>query len=145
MNRIDRTRNKALVLALCAGAAGACDSNITDPDALSTEACVPPAGFVIEGPPPSFNLADLEPALLHAAGPMAAALGSTEQVRQLTQAIKGMADAEGPAALDTACRLLTMASRALAAMPDTPETLPDREGIYMVLLLSAGVTRVGGE
>lgn len=146
MTRSAHARYRALALALCACAAGACDSNILDPDALNAVTCEPPAGFVAEVSAAPLNiasLAELQPALLHAAGPMAAALGSSEQVRQLTQAITAMAQSSSPAALDTACRLLIVASRALAAMPDTPETLPDREGIYLVLLLTAGFTKAG--
>ena len=46
-------------------------------------------------------------------------------------------------AKDTACRLLSVATSALAALPDNPETLPDRDSIRIVLILAAGVLAAG--
>jgi hypothetical protein len=83
----------------------------------------------------------LRDALVHAAGPMSAALGSSREVDQLRQSMEQMIEAGQSRTLDTACRLILVANAALDALPATPETLPDREGIRLVLMIAAGIVK----
>lgn len=136
-------RGAALAFGLLALGGGACDSNLTQPDPLHAVKCEPPATLLAGVHPQPFALGAIHAAFLHAAGPMASALGSSEQVSQLTQATREMAAQDGPTALDTACRLLIVASNALTAMADNPETLPDRDGIRLVLMLAAAAIQAG--
>ncbi len=70
---------------------------------------------------------------------MASALGSSEQVTQIMRAMEGIASRAGSPTTDSACRLLIVAGNALDALGDNPATLPDRDGIRLVLILAAGV------
>ena len=131
----------ALVLALLSVGATACESNLTQPDPLTAVPCEPPAMLLSVGNSQPFALGELHAAFLHAAGPMASALGSSDQVDQLILAMQQMARLDGSHAVDTVCRLLRLTSNALAALPDSPETLPDREGIRIVLMLAASALK----
>ncbi len=138
------SRGAALVFGLLAVGGVACESNLTQPpDPLHAVKCEPPAALLAGAQPQPLALGALHAAFLHAAGPMASALGSSEQVSQLTQAMEAMAAQDGSWALDTACRLVIVASNALTAMADNPETLPDRDGVRLVLILAAGVIEAG--
>jgi hypothetical protein len=123
-------------------AMAACDSNVLGPEALSARRCDPPPMLIAGAQPQPFALGALREALLHAAGPMTAALGSSSEVDQLRKAMNGMAN-QDDRVTDTACRLIFVASDALTALPPSPETLPDRDGIRLVLMLAAGVVKAG--
>jgi len=103
----------ALVLA-------ACDPKTPAP--FAPEPCLIPSALVEVVQPQSFTPTALRPALLHAAGPMTSAL--------LGQSFTGNN-------FDTECRLVVIAWDALSELPDTPETLPDRDGIRLILALAA--------
>lgn len=129
--------------ALCAGlltlGTGACSSNLTQSDPLQAERCDPPAAILASAGSPPFTLQALHDAVVHAAGPMASALGSSDEVRQIVRAMEGIAARDGSLATDTACRLLIVAGNALDALDNDPATLPDRDGIRLVLVLASGV------
>jgi len=113
--------------------------NVTEPVAFDPVKCAPSPALLAGANPQPFAFSALQAAFLHAAGPMTSALGSSEQVDQLKQAMNEMVLPDDPRSKDTACRLLSVATSALAALPDNPETLPDRDGIRLVLILAAGV------
>lgn len=124
-------------------AASSCHRDVSRPDMFYSEVCTPPASLIADVQPQPFSFSDLRAALEHVAGPMAAALGSSEKVQFLSQAMTRLATASAGDGSDTACRLLYVASDALAAIPETPENLPDREGIRTVLLIAAGILKTG--
>ncbi len=115
----------------------ACDGSPLAPEAFVPEPCIVPAEIVASISPQPFPPAALHSALLHAAGPMTSALGSgmltTELAKATTQLGQGLQSRAG----DTECRVLELASTALARLPDDPAVLPDREGIRLVLALAA--------
>ena len=81
--------------------------------------------------------AGLRSALVHAAGPMSDALGSGSGVTSLRNPINSAAAHIAASENDKACVALSSAKDALDALPDTPATLPDRDGIRMILALAA--------
>lgn len=136
-------RRAALAFALLSAGGTACESNLTQPGPLTPVKCETPAMLLSGGNSQPFALGELHAAFLHAAGPMASALGSSDQVEQLSLAMQEMARLDGSHAVDTVCRLLRITSNALAALPESPETLPDREGIRIVLILAASALKPG--
>ena len=136
-------RGAALSVGLLALGAGACNDNVTAPVQLDPVRCTLAASLLVGVNPQPFTLSDLHAAFLQAAGPIAGALGSSEQVDQIKQAMADMVLPDDAKAKDTACRLLSVANSALAAMPDNPETLADRDGIRLVLILAAGAVLAG--
>lgn len=122
-------------------ATGACSSNLTQFNPLGAERCDPPPALLAGVDPHQFTLVALHDAVLHAAGPMASALGSSDEVRRVVKAMEGIAARDESQATDTACRLVIIAGNALDALGDDPATLPDRDGIRLVLVLAAGVIR----
>jgi hypothetical protein len=135
------SRGAAVALALLALGTGACSDNITEPVRFDAVQCTPEPSLLVGAIWQPFAFSALHAAFLHAAGPMATALGSTEQVDQIKQAMGDMPLPDDAKSKDTACRLLSVANSALVAMPNNPETLPDRDGIRLVLILAAGVLR----
>ena len=137
------TRTIVTRSALCVGlltlGTGACSSNLTQSDPLGAERCDPPAALLASAGSQPFTLEALHDAAVHAAGPMASALGSSDEVRQLVRAMEGIATRDGSHATDTACRLVIVAGNALDALGNDPATLPDRDGIRLVLILASGV------
>jgi len=117
---------------------GACDSAVTAPKAFNEERCQVPVALAQSVYTHAFPSTSLRPALQHAAGPMASVLGEGELTNELREsmAILGT-ETDGPTLHDTHCRLVVIASAALRRMPDTPETLPDRDGMKLVLALLA--------
>jgi hypothetical protein len=65
------------------------------------------------------------------------ATGEGELTHELRESIAILGSASGPELHDTHCRLVVIASAALRRMADTPETLPDRDGMHLVLALLA--------
>jgi hypothetical protein len=116
----------------------ACDSAVTAPKAFDEQRCAVPASLASSVYTHAFPSTALRPALQHASGPMASVLGEGELTNELREAIAilGM-ETDAPTLHDTHCRLVVIASAALRRMPDTAETLPDRDGIHLVLALLA--------
>jgi hypothetical protein len=83
-----------------------------------------------------FAPSEMQSALLHAADPMGTALGSSADVTALQDAIRIVATEVTTSNYDGACRLLTIAHGFLVGLPDTPETLPVRDGIRLILALT---------
>lgn len=111
---------------------------VTAPKAFNEERCAVPVALAQSVYTHSFSSASLRPALQHAAGPMASVLGDGELTNELREAIAILGkETDGPTLHDTHCRLVVIASAALRQLPDTPETLPDRDGIQLVLALLA--------
>jgi hypothetical protein len=137
------SRGTPLALLVLALGASACQDNVTEPVQFDAVKCHAAPSLLADAIPQPFGLSALHAAFLHAAGPMALALGSSEQVDQLKQAMNEMVLPDDAKAVDTACRLLSVATSALAAMPDNPETLADRDGIRLVLILAAGAVLAG--
>lgn len=73
---------------------------------------------------------DVRVALLDAAERQAPGLGESERAAELTAALRS---AQASAAPDAACRVIRTARSALGALPDAPESLPDRAAIQHVL------------
>lgn len=120
-----------LVLATC-----------SDPLGPEERACsVPPslqnivAAQTVQSTQPSNSA--IRSALMHAAGPMAAAIGASQITAPFI--VEAMAAAES---LDeglgrSGCHHVVAAVTHLDNMPDDPATLPDREGIRMILAIAA--------
>jgi hypothetical protein len=116
----------------------ACDSAVTAPKAFNEEQCAVPAALAESVYTHSFPSTSLRSALQHASGPMASVLGEGELTHELREALAILGqETDGPTLHDTHCRLVVIASAALRRMPDTAETLPDRDGIQLVLALLA--------
>jgi len=117
---------------------GACDSAVTAPKAFNEDRCQVPTALAQSVYTHSFPSTSLRPALQHAAGPMASVLGEGELTNELRESMAILGSTtDGPTLHDTHCRLVVIASAALRRMPDTPETLPDRDGMKLVLALLA--------
>lgn len=115
---------------------GACESTRREP--FAPEPCLLPAALVAVVQPQPFSPAALHPALLHAADPMTSTLGTGESAATLRSALGDLGQTLTGTNFDTECRLLLIAWGALSRLPDTPETLPDRDGIRLILALAAG-------
>ena len=76
-------------------------------------------------------------ALLHAANRMSVALGTDADVRSLQDATNGVVANIVASENDGACRMLSISADLLEGLPDTPATLPDRDGIRLILALTA--------
>jgi hypothetical protein len=138
MRHFDFRRAPGLVTPLLALALAAChtDSGF-GPDPFLPQPCrVPPALLNIVAPQ-EFSPEGLRPALVHSAGVMAAVLGDSPMAADLRRGIANLSQDFGDQAADTECRVLLIASEALALMEDDPATLPDREGIRIILGLAA--------
>jgi len=133
------SRGAAVALALLALGTGACENNITDPVSFHAVQCAPAPELLVGINRQEFAFSALQSAFLQAAGPIASAIGSFEQVDQIRLSLDQMPLPDDPKSKDTACRLLSVANSALTALPDNPETLPDRDAIRIVLILAAGV------
>ncbi len=118
----------ALVLA-------ACDPKTPAP--FAPEPCLIPSALVEVVQPQSFTPTALRPALLHAAGPMTSALGTGASADTLRRVLGDLGQSFAGNNFDTECRLVVIAWDALSELPDTPETLPDRDGIRLILALAA--------
>ncbi len=119
----------------------ACGHDIMQPDAIQGRQCEVPLALVTDADPLPIEFGALREAFLHAAGPMAAALESSSSLDLLRQAMNRLGAQEETASMDTACRFLLVASESLAALANSPETLPDREAIRLVLTLAAGAVQ----
>lgn len=115
----------------------ACDSNPMGPGPLASAPCQMPSQDLVGTAMEPFAPAALQSALRHAAGPMAAALGSGQVADELVKATSQLSTGLGGRSGDTECRVLRVASEALARLPDDPGTRPDRDGIRLVLVLAA--------
>lgn len=113
------------------------EHSLTDPEGFTRAPCRPPAALVamVTGQP--FVPAEMRSALLHAADPMNRVLGDTRDARALQRAIRLVATHIDATDYDDACRLLGISGTLLAGLPDTPATLPDRDGIRLILALTA--------
>lgn len=100
------------------------------------ESCAPPAALVAAVNAPPSSPASMEAALLHAAGPMTDALGTPSEVQEL-RAVMQDAATRVQVNADGACRAISTALDLLDSLPDNPATRPDRDGIRMVLALTA--------
>ena len=124
------------VLALASIVLAAC--NASDPLAppIDDGPCTLPSSL----PPVTYvgtiSPASMHDALIQAAGPMTAALGTGVDVQKLQSGINAILSAGAPSG-DAACRLVSAAANALDALPDDPATRPDRAGIRIVLALSS--------
>jgi hypothetical protein len=103
---------------------------------VGPDACIPPAALVSAVNTPPSSVAAMESALRHAAGPMSDALGTADEVQRLRSTLLDAASQVqgGP---DAACRVIATALGILDSLPPNPATLPDRDGIRMVLALTA--------
>lgn len=127
----------ALMLLLLLALTACGDRSPVAPDGFTRTPCRPPAELVamVTGPP--FAPAAMRSALLTAADPMNNALGTTQDVRALRDAIHIVVADINVSDYDDACRLLTISSTLLAGLPAAPATSPDRDGIRLILALTA--------
>ena len=115
-----------------------CDSAVTAPNAFNEERCSVPADLAASVYAHGFPSTALRPALQHAAGPMVTVLGEGALTNELRESMSILgSETNAPRLHDTHCRLVVIASAALRRIADTPETLPDRDGIRLVLALLA--------
>lgn len=126
---------RALALGLLFGAA-ACGDSPLGPEGFSRIPCRPPAALVamVVGEP--FAPAAMHSALVHAVDSMSTALESSPDVTGMQDAIRIVATDVTTSNYDGACRLLTIAYGFFVVLPDTPATLPDRDGIRLILALT---------
>lgn len=141
--RIRGARGVTLALGILTLGVLGCGDDLTRPDAFHATKCELPLALLAGADPQPFAFGDLREAFLHAAGPMGSALGSSEKVDLLIQAMNALGAEVETRSMDTACRLLLLASESLAALEDSPETLPDRDAIHLVLILAVGVVQAG--
>lgn len=127
----------ALLLLFLLGLTACGEQSLTGPEGFTRAPCRPPAALVamVTGQP--FAPAEMRSALLHAADPMNRALGDTRDARALQHAILLVAAHIEAVDYDDACRLLGISGTLLAGLPDAPATLPDRDGIRLILALTA--------
>lgn len=127
----------ALTLLLVVAVTACGDHSLVTPDNITRTPCRPPAALVamVTGEP--FAPAAMRSALLHAADPMNSALGTSADVRALHDAIHIVVTDINASDYDDACRLLTIAGGLLSGLPATPATLPDRDGVRLILALTA--------
>lgn len=128
---------KVLALFIFVAMTACGDRSPVAPGGFTRTPCRPPAALVamVTGQP--FAPAAMRSALLHAAGPMNSALGASADVRDLQDAIRIVVTDISASNYDGACRLLTIAGNLLSGLPATPATLPDRDGIRLILALTA--------
>ena len=114
----------------------ACGDSPLGPEGFSRIPCRAPAALVamVVGEP--FAPAEMNSALLHAVDPMSTALESSADVTAMQDAIRIVATDVTTWNYDGACRLLTIAYGFFVGLPDTPATLPDRDGIRLILALT---------
>ncbi|HEX9886040.1 MAG TPA: hypothetical protein VGA70_06110 [Longimicrobiales bacterium] len=86
---------------------------------------------------PAFAPVAMRSALLHAANRMSVALGTDADVRSLKDATNSVAANIAASENDGACRMLSISADLLEGLPDTPATLPDRDGIRLIFALTA--------
>ena len=143
------TRQRRLAVAapallLAALGSASCESLPTEPRLRPTNSavrCELPASLLIGVHPQPIASDGLRAALRHAAGPLASSFGWSEEVKQLVAALEDLAGTGRTQTPDAECRLLVAATEALAAVPGDPETLPDRDGIRLILILAAKTTQ----
>jgi hypothetical protein len=68
---------------------------------------------------------------------MASALGSPDLTTALSETTELVAQALGDGLPLTGCRILARAIESLDGLPEDPATLPDREGIRLILAIAA--------
>jgi hypothetical protein len=107
------------------------------PEAFTRTPCRPPAELMAMITGPAFIPAELQSALLHAAGRMSLALGDDPEVRSLQGAIYGIEQNISVSQHDGACRMLSISADLFKELPNAPSTLPDRDGIRLILALTA--------
>jgi hypothetical protein len=116
----------ALALATCSDPLG--------PEELP---CQKPAGLTAGITFAPVDLEEMRAALAHAAGPLAAAMGSEELTASLVKATEFASLTLADELPRTGCRIVRIAAAALAQLPDDPATLPDRDAIRLILALTA--------
>jgi hypothetical protein len=121
------------VLTAATLAAGSC----SDPLGPEELPCAVPASLITQVAAQPADNAAIRAALLHAAGPMASALGSPELTATLGETTELVAQALDDGLPLTGCRILARASESLDRLSDDPATLPDREGIRLILAIAA--------
>ncbi|MDP1858922.1 MAG: hypothetical protein Q8K82_09635 [Gemmatimonadaceae bacterium] len=123
----------ALVLVL----SGCSDESILAPSPTAGVSCRPPAELaaMVVGQP--FALHDMRNPLEHAAVTMNTALEINADVRALQDFTTLLVDDITASRNDDACRHLTSAYGVLKSLPDTPATLPDRDGIRLIFSLTS--------
>lgn len=127
----------ALTVLLLVAITACGDHSLAGPSGFTRAPCRPPADLVamVTGRP--FAPTAMRSALLYAAAPMSSALGTTTDVHGLQDAIRIVVTDIDASDYDGACRLLTIAGGFLSGLPATPSTLPDRDGIRLILALTA--------
>ena len=127
----------AVLLALVLLNAGCGDKLMLVTGPVALVSCRPPAELtaMVTGPP--FALIETRSAVQHAADVMSTALGLGADVRALQGFTTALAGDIAASRTNDACRNLTSAYGALKALPDTPATLPDRDGIRLILALTS--------
>jgi hypothetical protein len=127
----------SLVLFLLVALAACGDRSAVAADEVTRTPCRPPAELVAMVTSKTFSPASMRSALLHSAGPMNSALTQSRDVRDLQDAIRIVATHIEASDYDGACRLLTIAGGLLSRLPANPATLSDRDGIRLILALTA--------
>jgi hypothetical protein len=123
----------ALVLVL----AGCSDKVILVTGPTTHASCRPPAELTVMVIGAPFALIDMRSAVQHATDKMSTALGLGADVLALQGFTTALASDIAVSNNDDACRHLTSAYGALKALPDTPATFPDRDGIRLILALTS--------
>lgn len=114
-------------------AAGSC----ADPLGPSEQPCAVPASLVMQLAAQPADDASIRSALLHAAGPMARGVGSPELTSLLGETTTLVPQALSDGLPLTGCSIVARTAESLARLSDDPATLPDREGIRLILAIAA--------
>jgi hypothetical protein len=126
----------ALLLAACA----ACDAGplaVEEPDLESGSLCQLPQELLGGSAGALADLSALRPALAHAASLMTPSLPVGPARDQLQRSLTLLLAQGFGTVADTDCAQVSSAWTSLAQIPRTPESLPDRDGIALVLALAA--------
>lgn len=97
-------------------------------------ACVPPTLWE-DGLTVSLAPEDIREALRHAALTLLPIVDARDSEGPLHDALVTLAS-ESPLTVESACRTMEVAVNAMRALPQVPETLPERQGIEFVLHLA---------
>src|ERR1043166_6175534 len=97
------SRGAAVALGLLALGTGACESNVTEPVSFHAVLCAPAPELLVGINRQAFAFSALQAAFLQAAGPIASAIGSSEQVDQIRLSLDQMPLLDDPKSKDTAC------------------------------------------
>ncbi len=125
------------VLVLLFAATACSDRSIVAPESYGRRPCRPSADLVAMVDLVPFTPEAMRSALRHGADEMTRAVSVEPRQRDVQDAMRLAADDIGIGHYDSACRFVGIAFGALRALPDSAGSYPDRDGIRLILALTA--------